>query len=104
MAKLSKTIGGALVAVAIALMIGFSYFAISNEDFRKAALLKERNPGNALYEIQYFAAATVRFFLIGGAVAGLLLALNGVTLLLLGRVTAAHDDDLSEGGGRGHRH
>lgn len=99
MAKLSKGLGAALLAVAIALVIGFSYFAISNEDFRKAALLKERNPGHAAYEIQYFVAATIRVFFIGGAVAGVLLGLNGVTLLLLGRVAARQ-----EGGGYGDRH
>ena len=99
MAKVSKTLGAALVAVAIALVIGFGYFAISNEEFRKATLLKERNPGHAAYEIQYFAAATIRFFLIGGAVAGVLLGLNGVTLLLLGRVAAQR-----EGVGRGDRY
>jgi hypothetical protein len=91
MTTIAKTIGGALIAVAIALVIGFGYFAVSSEDFRKAALLKERNPGNALYEMQYFAAATIRLFLIGGAVAGVLLGLNGVTLLLLGRVAARTD-------------
>jgi hypothetical protein len=100
MAKVSTTLGAALVAIAIALVIGFGYFAISNEEFRKAALLKERNPGHAAYEIQYFAAATIRFFLIGGAVVGVLLGLNGVTLMLLGRVAAAQH----EGVGRGDRY
>jgi hypothetical protein len=99
MAKVSKTLGATLLAIAIALVLGFGYFAISNAEYRKAALLKERNPGNAPYEIQYFAAATIRFFLIGGAVVGVLLGLNGVTLMLLGRVAAQH-----EGVGRGDGH
>lgn len=99
MVKVSKGLGAALIAVAIAMVVGFSYFAISNQEYRKAALLKERNPGNAAYEIPYFAAATIRLFLIGGAVAGVLLGLNGVTLLLLGRVAAQHD-----GSDHGHRH
>ncbi len=99
MANVSKTLGAALVAIAIAMVIGFSYFAFSNEEYRKAALLKERNPGNAAYEIPYFAAATIRLFLIGGAVAGVLLGLNGATLVMLGRVAARN-----EGADHGHGH
>lgn len=91
MAKLSKGIGAALLAIAIGVIIMSSYFAISSEDYRKAALLKERNPGHAAYEIQYFVAATIRMFFIGGAVAGVLLGLNGVTLMLLGRVAAQQE-------------
>lgn len=97
MAKMSKTLGTVLLAIAIALVIGFSYFAFTNEEFRKAALLKERNPGHAAYEIQYFAAATMRFFLIGGAVSGVLLGLNGITLMMLGGVAAARAEESGRG-------
>ena len=86
MARLTKLAGVALVAVGLALLVGFSVAVARDERFQKAGLYKERNPGNVLYESQYFAAATIHLFLISGAVGGGLVMLNGVTLVLLGTV------------------
>lgn len=86
MARIAKIAGGALVAVGLAVLVGFAVFVVGDERFQKAGMLKDRNPGNVLYESQYFAAATIHLFLISGAVAGGLLALNGATFFLLGRV------------------
>jgi hypothetical protein len=91
MAKISKALGATLVAIGLATLIGFASFAVRDERYSKAVLLKERNPGNMLYESQYFVAATIRMFLVAGAVAGGLLAVNGVTLLLIGRVAARRE-------------
>lgn len=86
MVRVVRMAGVALVAVGLALLVGFSVYAVRDERFQKAGLLKDRNPGNMLYESQYFAAATIHLFLVSGAVAGGLLALNGMTLFLVGSV------------------
>ena len=105
MARTAKTVGMILLAVGLAALIGFSAYVVRDEQFSKAALLKERNPGNVLYESQYFVAATIRVFLIAGAVGGALLALNGATLLLVGSVAARQDMVAArEGGPRGDRY
>ena len=88
MARLSKTVGVVLFAIGLALMAGFAAFVLRDERFQKAAMYKERNPGNVMYEGQYFAAFTVHVFLIGGAVCGGLVALNGATLWLAGSAVA----------------
>lgn len=84
MATICKTVGGLLLAAGLAGLVAFASFVLRDEKFEKARLLRERNPGNVMYESEYFVAATVRGFLIGGAVGGGLLALNGATLLLVG--------------------
>jgi hypothetical protein len=86
MATICKTLGGLLLAAGLAGLVAFASFVLGDEKFEKARLRKERNPGNVMYETEYFVAATVRGFLVGGAVSGGLLALNGVTLLLVGAV------------------
>ncbi len=86
MARMAKVAGTALVAIGLALLLGFSIFVLRDERFQKAALLKDRNAGNVFYEGEYFAALTLHVFLISGAAAGGLLALNGATLLLVGRL------------------
>ncbi len=75
-----------LLGTGLAAVVGFSIFALRDEHFAKASLVHERNPGNAMYELQYFTAFTLHVFLIAGAVSGALLAINGTTLLLVGRL------------------
>lgn len=91
MARMAKIVGGALVAIGLAVLIGFAVFVVGDERYAKAGKLKDVNPGNVLYESQYFAAATIHLFLISGAAAGGLLALNGATFFLLGRVMARQE-------------
>ncbi len=88
MSRFSKILGMVLLGAGLAAVVGFSTFALRDERFDKAALLRDRNPGNVMYEGQYFAAFTLHVFLIAGAVCGALLAINGTTLLLVGRLAA----------------
>jgi hypothetical protein len=81
------TIGMVLAAIGVAVLIGFGVVAVRDSgDFHKAQLLRERNPGNAMYDLQFFVATSQLAFLTSGAVAGGLLALNGLTLMLVGRL------------------
>jgi hypothetical protein len=91
MSRIAKAAGTTLLAVGLAVLVGFSLATWRDERFRKAALQKERNPGNVMYEGQYFAAFTIRTFLVSGAICGALLALNGSTLLLLGVVAGRQE-------------
>ena len=86
MAKTAKLLGVTLLAVGLAVLIAFTAFVVRDERFSKATLLKERNPGNLMYESQYFVAATIHFFLIAGAVGGAFLAIDGVTFLFIGNL------------------
>ena len=87
MSRLCKALGSILAALGLVLLVTFAFFVVRDEHFQKASLLKERNPGNVMYESEFFAAFTIHVFLVGGAIVGALLALNGATLLLVG-VTA----------------
>jgi hypothetical protein len=76
-----------LAAIGVAVLIGFGAVAVEGSgDFSKAKLLRQRNPGNAMYDLQFFVATSQLAFLTSGAVAGGLLALNGLTLMLVGRL------------------
>jgi hypothetical protein len=87
MLRRARTIGTVIAAVGVAVLLGFGAVAIEGSaDFRKAQMVHQRNPGNAMYDLQYFVATAQLAFLVGGAVAGGLLALNGLTLVLVGRL------------------
>ncbi|MBX3023315.1 hypothetical protein KF840_00220 [bacterium] len=87
MLRRAGTIGMVIAAIGVAVLIGFGAVAIEGSgDFSKARLLRERNPGNAMYDLQFFVATSQLAFLASGAVAGGLLALNGLTLMLVGRL------------------
>ena len=81
----ARMIGTVLLAIGLAVFVSFAYYAVADvADFRKAQMVHERNPGNAMYDLQYFVAASQLVFVIGGAVGGALLALNGLTWIALG--------------------
>jgi hypothetical protein len=87
------TIGLVIAAIGLAVLVGFGAVAVEGSgDFSKAKLLRQRNPGNAMYDLQFFVATSQLAFLTSGAVAGGLLALNGLTLMLLGRVARERED------------
>jgi hypothetical protein len=87
MLRRARTIGIVIAAIGVAILIGFGSVAIRDSgDFSKAKLLRERNPGNAMYDLQFFVVTSQVAFLVSGAVAGGLLALNGLTLMLVGRL------------------
>lgn len=76
------------MAIGLAAFTAFAFYVVRDEEYAKAALLLERNPGNVMYEARYGAAFVKRALLISGAVAGGLLALNGTTFLLIGKLAA----------------
>lgn len=83
-----KVVGAALGAIGLATVIVFGVYVVRDEEYARAALLAERNPGNIIYEARYGAASLKRALLICGAAAGALLTLNGITFLLLGAIAA----------------
>lgn len=87
MLRRARTIGIFLAAIGVAVLLGFGTVALqSGGDFRKAQAVRQRNPGNAMYDLQFFVATSQLAFLVGGAAAGGLLALNGLTLMLVGHL------------------
>jgi hypothetical protein len=89
--RYARPIGMAIAGVGLAVLIGFgSVTVLTAGDFHKAQMVRERNPGNAMYDLQFFIASTRLAFLISGAVGGGLLALNGATLFALGTAVRRH--------------
>lgn len=81
----ARLIGIVLVAMGLAVLLSFGYFAIgSHAEFQKAQLFHTRNPGNAMYDLQFFVAASQLLFVVGGALVGALVAINGATWMALG--------------------
>jgi hypothetical protein len=81
----ARTIGTIILAIGLAVLASFSYYAFAGYgDFQKARMFRERNPGNAMYDLEYGRHAAQLAFLVGGAFGGVLLALNGLTWLALG--------------------
>jgi len=86
MGRACKVVGTALAAVGVAVAVAFVVLMARDEGYRRAELAYTRNAGNAMYELEFRGAQVRRGFESIGVVAGVLLALNGVTLLGLGVV------------------
>jgi hypothetical protein len=92
MAKVCKWVGVTLFAVGLAMLASFSVSAIRSvrgQEFQRAKLLRDRNPGNDMYALEYslkHVAPVVGLVALGFA--GGLVALNGATLFLVGQVAA----------------
>jgi len=87
MHRRARLIGTVVTAVGVAVLVTFGYYAFATfADFRKAQMFRERNPGNAMYDLQYFVATSGLVFTVGGAVFGAVLTLNGLTWIALGGV------------------
>ena len=85
MYRYARMIGVVLTAIGLAVLISFSYYSFGRvTELRKAQLYQQRNPGNAMYDAQVFVAASELVFITGGAITGLLVALNGLTWIALG--------------------
>lgn len=85
MHRYARMIGVVITAIGLAVLISFSYYAFGRvAELQKAQLYQQRNPGNAMYDAQLFVAASQLGFVVGGAVTGLLIALNGLTWIALG--------------------
>ncbi|MFQ5665863.1 MAG: hypothetical protein ACE5I7_05455 [Candidatus Binatia bacterium] len=86
MARACKTIGTALALLGMAVALVFVVVIVHDDAYGRAALAAERNPGNVMYEAQFGAAKVRRGFQLVGIIAGILLAVNGTTLVGLGVV------------------
>ena len=86
MARACKVIGTALAALGLFIAVAFVVVMQRDDAYRRAELAYTRNAGNAMYELEFRGAQVRRAFEGIGVVAGILLALNGTTLLALGVV------------------
>jgi hypothetical protein len=95
----ARTIGMVIAGIGLAVLVGFTSVAIGGMgEFNKAKLVRERNPGNAMYDLQFFIATVRLAFVISGAVGGGLLALNGATWIALGAAVRRLDQGPGRGG------
>jgi hypothetical protein len=88
MVRTVRTVGATLIVIGLVAAVVFAVYVVGDREYGTAALLLERNPGNVMYEARYGGAFIKRALLVSGAVAGVLVALNGTTLLLLGHLAA----------------
>ena len=100
MVRHARTIGIIIAGIGLAVAVGFTSVAVSGMgDFNKAKLVRERNPGNAMYDLQFFIATVQLAFVVSGAVGGALLTLNGLTWIAMGSAVRRLDGDGSAHGG-----
>jgi hypothetical protein len=91
MARACK-LAGSLLLLAGLLVAGACMVAMARDDvYAKAKLVASRNPGNVLYEAEFKGAQIRRAFQIVCASGGVLIGLNGITLMLLGVVAGRVD-------------
>jgi hypothetical protein len=82
--RYARIIGTVVLAIGLAVTASFTYYAVAGYgDFQKAQMFRQRNPGNAMYDLQFFVAASQLMFIVGGAVGGALLSLNGLSWLAI---------------------
>jgi len=94
----ARIAGWLLIGIGIAVMAGFAITAgLNASEFMRAKMLMDRNPGNSMYGLQFFIAATTEMALVAASAIGALMALNGGTLLLLGRTIARVARPVGEG-------
>jgi hypothetical protein len=84
MARACKVIGAALAGLGVVIAVAFAIVMVRDDAYRRAELAYTRNRGNAMYELEFYGAQVRRAFQGVGVVAGVLVALNGTTLLGLG--------------------
>ena len=84
MAGVARIAGGLLVAIGLVVAVASTTRIVRDDDYSKKALIATRNPGNAMYEMEFGAARVRRGFQLVFLSGGVLLALNGATLMLLG--------------------
>lgn len=92
MLRRARPLGMLLAGMGIAVLLAFGSAALQNlGELRHAGVARQGTPGNPVQELQYFIASTQMALLVGGAVAGALLALNGLTLVWVGRLAQPED-------------
>lgn len=97
MSQACKIIGGALAVLGVGIALAFIILIARDEDYRRKELVFNRNPGNVMYEAEFGAARVRRGFQLVGVIAGVLLTVNGTTLVGLG-ITAGRVRELMPGG------
>lgn len=94
MERTARTLGIILAAAGLAVLLSFGIAATQNAATFQAALAARRQAAtNAIVDLQFLVASTQFVVLVGGAVAGGLLALNGYTLMLIGRLARRPQGD-----------
>jgi len=89
MARVCKLGGSVLVTLGfLVLVLALGALARDHESYGHAALAADRNAGNVMYEAEFGKARLQRAFEVVGASFGVLIALNGATLVALGVVAA----------------
>jgi hypothetical protein len=89
-----------VTGIGLAVLVGFTSVGVGSiGEFNKAKLVRERNPGNAMYDLQFFIATVRMAFIVSGAVGGALLALNGATWIALGTVARRLESGAPQRGG-----
>jgi hypothetical protein len=86
MAGACKIVGSILSILGVAIAAICVLTILRDDAYRRAELASARNPGNAMYELEFGAARVRRGFEEVGAIAGTLLTINGLTLVGLGVV------------------
>lgn len=82
-----RVLGIVLAAIGIAILLGFGGVALDGGgELQRARAARAAHPGNAMYDLRVLVAGSQFALLAGGAAAGGLLALQGATLVLLGRL------------------
>lgn len=81
-----------LAGIGVAVLLAFGGVALQSVgEFRRVQQARQGTSGQAVQELQLFVVSTQMALLVGGAVAGALLALNGLTLFWLGRLARADE-------------
>jgi hypothetical protein len=81
MAVYLKSVAGLVALLGVLVGARFASWAAHDEAFRRAALAKERNAGNILFESEFRIAQAGHLFLIYSAVGSFLIAVIGGSLL-----------------------
>lgn len=81
MAAYLKSLAAVVVVLGVLMGVAFVQQATGDEAFRRARLMKERNPGNVLFESEFRVAEARRVFLFYSAVGCFLTAVIGGSLL-----------------------
>ena len=84
MARVCKVTGTILSILGVALALAFMIGIARDAEYQRAALARERNPGNVMYDAEFKGAQVRRAFEAIGVIVGILLVINGTTLLGLG--------------------
>ncbi len=86
MTRACTVIGGALVVLGVAIALAFLVVIGRDDAYRKAEMASARNPGNVMYDAEFGIAKVRRGFHLIGVITGMLLGVNGTTLVGLGIV------------------